>query len=207
MVQVAIRPAAYAALLCLAFGAAPLSAQPAAAPEELSPALAPAPETETREEALDRLFLELAAAEEEKAAEAIAEDIRRLWAKSGSDSMDFLLERTRKALTEKKYDRARMHVSALTRLAPDFAEGWNAAATLAYLQEDYGRAAVEIERALALEPRHFSALVGFAMILEKVERKQAALAAWREVERLYPALPRAKEAVERLAPEVDGRDL
>ena len=205
MAKVAIRHVAFAALLALLGG--PLAAQPAATPEELSPALAPAPEDETREAKLDRLFSELAALEDEQAAEKVAEEIRSVWAKSGSDSMDFLLQRGRNALTEKKFDRARMHLSALTRLAPDFAEGWNAAATLAFLQEDYGRAAAEIERALALEPRHFSALVGFAMILEKVERKRAALAAWREVARLYPALTRAQEAVARLAPEVDGRDL
>lgn len=209
MAHVAIRPVTVLAALAVAFGlgAGALHAQPAATPDELSPALAPAPEVETLEEKLDRLYLELAAAGDEKTAEPIAEEIRRLWTRSGSDSADFLLERGRKALTEKNYERARMHLSALTRLKPDFAEGWNAAATLAYIQEDFGRAVAEIERALALEPRHFSALVGLAMILERVERKRAALAAWREVERIYPALPRVRDAVERLAPEVDGRSL
>ncbi|MEX2518013.1 MAG: hypothetical protein WD969_01625 [Paracoccaceae bacterium] len=208
MDRVAIRPVI--ASIIVAASMAGAWAFPAAAQsiedEATQAATLPEP-AETREERLSRLFAALAATRDEKEADRIAGEIRDIWAKSGSDSMDFLLERARRATAEKRYDRARAHVAALNRLAPDFAEGWNAAATLAYLQEDLGRAAADIERALALEPRHFSAISGLAMILEKVERKRAALAAWREVERLYPTLDRAKEAVERLSPEADGRAL
>lgn len=197
-------PTLLAASLALA-SAFPLTAQII---EDNGPQAAVLPEpTETREERLDRLFVDLAAATDEKEGDRIAREIRSIWSSSGSDSMDFLLERAQRALAEKRYDRARAHVAALNRLAPDFAEGWNVAATLAYLQDDLGRAAMNIERTLALEPRHFSAISGFAMILERVERTRAAIAAWREVERLYPTLDRAKDAVERLSPEADGRAL
>ncbi len=194
-------------LVALAF-AAPFAAQaqPAATDEEIAGAPPPPPLDETHAEKLDRLFADLAVADG-TAAEGVADEIRREMSKSGSDSMDFLLERARKAMHEKNYERARMHLSALTRLAPDFAEGWNAAATLAYIQEDYGRAVYEIERALAIEPRHFSALAGLAMIFERLERKDAAMRAWREAARLYPSLEPAEEAIRRLSPEVDGRAL
>ncbi|WP_340107665.1 tetratricopeptide repeat protein [Pikeienuella sp. HZG-20] len=168
--------------------------------------LAAAPAIETRAEKLDRLFGELATAEPDEAAK-IAEEIRGVWARSGSDSMDLLLKRARSDMRLRRYDRARAHLSALTRLAPDFAEGWNAAATLAYLQEDFARAMADIERAVALEPRHFSALAGLAMVLERVGRPAAALKAWREIERLHPTLDKANEAIERLSPEVDGHAL
>ena len=190
-----------AACLGVSFAAAPALAQPAAQPGEEAPQ-----PNETRAEKLDRLYGELQAATG-KDAEKIVEQIQTVWAKSGSDSMDFLLMRAKKAIAEEAYAKARIHLAALTRLAPDFAEAWNASATLRFLTQDYAEAVVEIERTLALEPRHFSALTGLALILEHTGRKEAAMKAWRQVQALYPDFPKAKEAIERLSPEVDGRDL
>lgn len=201
MVTGAIRLAAFSLLLLGASG--PVHAQ-AAEPDVAAEALATAPDKQRQK--LDLLFDRLAKAKEQEA-ETLVAQIRTLWSRSGSDSMDLLLRRGLAAMEEEDYERARAHLSALTRLAPDFAEGWNAAATLAYLQEDYGRAVADIERVMALEPRHFSALAGLAMILEYVDRPEAALKTWREIARLYPALDRASAAIERLSPEVDGRGI
>lgn len=210
MNSVSIRIAALFALAAGAISVPPATlAQSAAQSSEDQTVRAPEAETgpdETRDERLDRLFADLGVAGAE-AAEPIVAEIRSIWGRSGSDSMDLLLKRGRKAINDKAFDRARAHLGALTRLAPDFAEGWNASATLYYLQEDFWSAAVDVEQALRLEPRHFSALSGLAMILERVGRKSAAIETWREVERLYPALDRAREAIERLSPEVDGQTL
>lgn len=166
----------------------------------------PAPAPETREEMLDRLFASLAEAEGDEA-DAIADRIAAIWAHSGSDSMDLLLQRARKATKEREFDRARAHLAALTRLAPDFAEGWNASATLHFMQDEYWLAVEEIERALALEPRHFGALSGLAMILEHVGQDEAALEAWREVARIFPGMERAQEAIARLEKAVEGKKI
>lgn len=199
----AIRLAALSLLLLGASG--PVRAE--TAPEaEAGADVAPPSTPDRKRQKLDLLFDRLAHAEN-KEAENLAAQIQDIWSHSGSDSMDLLLRRGLTAMEEEDYPRARAHLSALTRLAPDFAEGWNAAATLAYLEEDYGRSVADIERAVALEPRHFAALAGLAMILEHVGRTEAALKTWREIERIYPALDRAQEFIERLAPEVDGRGI
>lgn len=161
---------------------------------------------ETRAQKLDRLFDELADAKGETA-DDIADQIAGLWAQSGSDSMDLLLQRARKATKEENYAKARAHLSALTRLAPDFAEGWNASATLHFIEDEYWLAVEHIQRTLALEPRHFGALSGLAMILEHVDRDEAALSAWREVTRLFPGMERARHALDRLEKSVDGKDI
>lgn len=194
-------------LASLPFAAA---AQPAAEEGAVAPAMAPAPEpapeNESREERLDRLFGALANAEG-PAAERIASEITAVWARSGSDSMDLLLQRARKATEAEQYARARAHLSALTRLAPDFAEGWNASATVYFMQDEFWLSMEHIQRVLALEPRHFGALTGLAIILEHVDRKPAALAAWREAARLFPGMERAQEAIERLEKDVEGDDI
>lgn len=200
-----IRRALSLAMIPLALAAAPASAQPAAGAAE-PPQAAPPPPDETREETLERLHAALAAAAEQDA-ERIAREIQGVWARSGSDSMDLLLNRGRNAMEREDFEAARAHLSAVTRLAPDFAEGWNALATLSYLQKDYGAAVAYIERVLALEPRHFSALTGLALSLEVVGRKDAAMQAWRRVEALYPTLENAQEGIERLSVEVEGRSL
>lgn len=215
MDRVSIRMAAIA--LAAMLGTAPASAQEGMAPL-LMPDIPPPPaagaepddpgETrETREARIDRLYAELADADAAPEGERIAEELRLLWARSGSDSMDLLLRRGRDALRAQDLTRARAHLSALTRLAPDFAEGWNAAATLAYMEEDFGRSIYEIGRAIALDPRNFSALAGLAINMERIERPKDALRTWREIQRLYPTLDKAQEAIDRLSPEVDGRTL
>ena len=159
---------------------------------------------ETPEARLDRLFAALAEAEGD-AADGIADEITSVWARSGSASMDLLLQRVRAATSEKEYEKARAHVSALTRLAPDFAEGWNASATLYFIQEDYWLSVEHIQRTLELEPRHFGALAGLALILERTDRDAAALRTWEKVQAIFPGMERAQEAIDRLKPEVDGK--
>lgn len=198
MSKVAIRSAALA-LAMISAGAGPSLSQDGGASNGAAAEKTSAPSGER----LDDLFARLASAEEPQAG-VIASDIRAIWAKSGSDSMDLLLRLGHKAVKEGDFPRARARFAALTRLAPDFAEGWNASATLAFIEGDLGRAAGDIENALRLEPRHFSALAGLAMILEHTGRPKAALDVWREVARLYPALGKAQTAIERLTPEVEG---
>jgi Flp pilus assembly protein TadD len=71
--------------------------------------------------------------------------------------------------------------------------------------EQWGLALGDIERTLALEPRHFGALSGLAVILEKVDRPVDAMAAWRRALALDPNLESAAEGVKRLETTVDGR--
>jgi tetratricopeptide (TPR) repeat protein len=186
-------------------------AQPPALPPDLRAALDGAPEAPertraSRAEKLDALLAQLA---DEKAADprALQREIAELWAESGSDAMDLLLYRGREAIDAETYDKALEHLSALVELAPDFAEGWNARATVNFLRDEYWDAVADIQRALALEPRHFGALMGLASMLERTGDEKGALTAMREALRVNPHLEGGKEMVDRLAPGVDGRDI
>ena len=174
-----------------------------------APEAAPAPESpppQSREERLDALFARLAEAEE-GAHEKLERDIRRLLSRSGSDSMDLLLMRARDAMEAEELVRAIHHLTAAVQHDPDFAEAWNMRATAFYLRGDLGQSLADIERTLALEPRHFGALSGLGVILEQLGREADALAAYREALRINPNFEQAREAAERLAPKVDGRDI
>ncbi|WP_432449974.1 tetratricopeptide repeat protein [Aliiroseovarius marinus] len=146
---------------------------------------------------LDDLFLQLKQAGDSNW-EALEEEIWALWSSSGSAAMDLLLERGRKALQDDDIEAALEHFSALTDHAPDFAESWNARATAYYHLGEHGLALADIARALALEPRHFAAISGLAIIFEDLGDPTRALEAYRHALAIHPQNPDIKEAVARL---------
>ncbi len=164
---------------------------------------APAAGQETR---LNDLFGALATAEGTDA-QQIAGKIADEWSRSGSPSFDLLLTRGREALETGETQVAIGHLTALVDHAPDFAEGYNARATAFFNDGQYGPALEDIRHTLALNPRHFGAMIGLALILDDIERPLAALDVWREVKTLYPASPEAAQAIPDLARRVEGSDI
>jgi tetratricopeptide (TPR) repeat protein len=178
-----------------------------AMPRDDSP---PAPDEDSSEAAreahLGSLFETLADPENENWERTQAQ-IYAAWNRSGSPSMDFLAERADKALSEQDYDAALDFLDDLTRLAPDFAEGWNKRATVYFLQDEYGRSLGDIARVLAIEPRHFGAYSGLGIILDRLGDKQGALEAYRRAVAIHPHLPGAAEGIKKLTREVEGERL
>lgn len=141
------------------------------------------------------------------AAMQIERRIFEIWSQSGSPSMDLLLTRGRDALEAGDAVLAIRHFTALVDHAPEFAEAYNGRAT-AYFQEGrYGLALEDIRQTLLLNPRHFSAMTGLALILEELGEAEAALDAWREVERLNPSREGLQDAITRLERQVEGQSL
>ena len=155
---------------------------------------------------LDKLF---AALKEANPADArvIEADIWRLWSRSGSPAMDLLLERGEKATEQGDYERALDHLTALTDHAPDFAEGWNQRAIVWFNMGRFGQSVADIQRTLALNPRHFGAMAGFGAILEAMERPKQALEVYRAALAIHPHLEGIDEAVKRLEAKVAGQGI
>lgn len=170
----------------------------------LSAAVTAAPAQEATE--IDQLLSELADPETENW-QQVERRIRTEWSKSGSPAMDLLLQRGREAMEEEDWEAAYEHFSALTDHAPDFAEGWHARATVLFRQERYGPALDAIGRTLALNPNHFNALSGLAVILEQIGMEEEALEAWRMVSRLHPHNEATQEALDRLERMHGGQSL
>ena len=168
--------------------------------------VAPLSAQEGTPDRLADLFAALQVAEGDDALQ-IASKIVEEWSRSGSATMDFLLRRGRDALEAGDTTQAIGHLTALVDHAPDFAEGYNARATAFFQARKYGPALDDIRTTLALNPRHFGAMTGLAIMLEEIDEPVAALMAWREVRRYYPASPEAQNAIPRLEREVEGSTL
>lgn len=155
---------------------------------------------------LEALFEGLKTADASAAAQIEAR-IYDLWSQSGSASMDLLLERGQEAMMAGDTKLAIQHFSALIDHAPDFAEGYNARATAFFQIGQYGPSLEDIQHTLALNPRHFGAMSGLALIFEEIGRPGDALAVWREVKKINPSREGMEEAIRRLERQVEGETL
>lgn len=169
-------------------------------------ALAAEGEGEDRALKLDLLYGRLATADAESW-EPIQDQIYAIWLDSGSDTADLIHARAREAMEAEDYQTALLHLDDLVRIAPGFAEGWNSRATVHFLLENYGAALADIHHVLALEPRHFGALAGLGVILDRLDQDAWALDAYRRVQAIHPHLPGAEEGIRLLAPRVDGQGI
>lgn len=137
----------------------------------------------------------------------IEEQIWEEWSKSGSPAMDLLLRRGKDALESGDLEAAIEHLTALIDHAPDFPEAYNARATAYYLDGAFGPALDDIAMTLKLEPDHFAAMTGLAIIFEEIDRPEQALAAYREVAKRHPNEPNVAEAIARLETAIAGQNI
>ena len=160
-----------------------------------------------REKTLSDLYALLATADDEDTAKAITDAIERVWLHSGSATIDVLMERSIKAMSQKKVDLALKLLDSVVDLAPDYTEAWNRRAYVHFVRKDTERALGDLRRALALDPNHFKALDGLAQILREIGQKKPALKAFRQLLDVHPYWSGAKEAVEELERDVDGQGI
>jgi tetratricopeptide (TPR) repeat protein len=160
-----------------------------------------------RPSTLDDLFARLAAAGDEVEAKGIENLIERRFALSGSDTADLLMSRAVQAIQGKDAPLAIELLDRVTQLKPNWAEAWHRRAAAFYMLEGPADAMADLHRALTAEPRHYAAWAALGHVYMAAGDKSRALAAYRRALALHPFLADAKKVVERIAPEIDGRDL
>ena len=164
------------------------------------------PATAQEAERIDRLFSQLQEADPADASR-IAKEIELEWTKSGSPSADLLLKRGKDAFKAGDSQAAIEHFTALTDHAPDFAEGWHMR-SLAYADVGlFGPAIADIERTLALEPRHYNAIASLGGIMSEIEKEDLAKEAFEAVLSIHPHHQDVIEALDYLESQIGGSEL
>ena len=180
----------------------PPEGHPAIAQTENSKAGRPEGERQ-RADLLDGLFARLYLAEDEKTAALIAESIRKLLAEPESASAKVLMMQAERALKADQTGIARDLLDLVTERWPGYAEGWYRRGLARFLEDDLQGALADLNRALAIEPRHFEALMTMAAILQEQKRLKEAKAAYERVLAIYPLLPAARDALKELKLKLD----
>lgn len=203
-----------AASLIIALTVAALSAGVGARAVEEAPqnktdakpkAEAPAPQTPAEMRA--EIYARLADSKDSDETEGLVGLLLASYAQSGSDTGDLLLVRAHKAMEAKDFDDASRILDATIALLPDWAEGWNARATLRYLDGDYDGAMADIAETLKREPRHLGALLGLASILDSRDKHGEALKVYERVLAIAPHWKSAEDAADKLKATIAGQEL
>mgnify|MGYP003382252329 CR=1 FL=1 len=155
---------------------------------------------------LDELFKRLQNTDD-AGAQQIEDEIWTEWSKSGSPTMDLLLNRGRNAMQAGDFAGAIGQFTAVIDHAPDFAEAYNERATAYYQAGKLGPSIADIRMTLRLNPRHFGALTGLAIIFEDIDQPEKALEVYKAALVLQPHLTEVKSAVARIETSLQGRDL
>ena len=188
----------------LLIAAGPLMAAEAEAPIASEPADVAA--EETRSARLDALFAALQAAPTAADGKAIERRIWNEWLVSGDPEIDKLMRAALIAMDIRAFNSAIAVLDKIVTQKPDFAEGWNKRATVYYYVNEYGRSLEDIERTLALEPRHFGALAGLGMIMQDTGDIPRAIKAFEQAVAVNPTLTNLKQAIEQLNARI-GKDI
>ena len=138
--------------------------------------------------ALDGLFEELQRAERRASAKRVEAEIWKIWQESNSQSINLLLARGMNAMDDGDYVAALSMFNHVVDLAPNFAEGWHRRARAYFLLSNADRALTDIEQALALEPRHFGALLGLTAVMFEKKEYDKAIAAYKQASDIHPFL-------------------
>ena len=179
----------------------------AAESESQTPSDQPEVATELAKAArLDALFAELQVAVTVAEGKAVERRIWLEWTRSGDPEIDRLMNAALLAMDIRAFSAAIAVLDKIVTQKPDFAEGWNKRATVYYYANEYGRSLADIERTLALEPRHFGALAGLGMIMQDTGDIPRAIRAFEQAVAVNPTLTNLKRAIEELNAHI-GRDI
>ena len=153
------------------------------------------PDASARAQRLDELFGRLKSTKDESDGDAAVAEIWTLWQRSGTPELDVLMERVAALIGQGLLPVALPLLDDLVARAPEWAEAWNKRATALYLAGEHDRSLADIDRVLALEPRHFGALAGMALIRMARGEYRQALAAFRRALAVNPFLKERFELI------------
>lgn len=136
----------------------------------VSPAWAECPSSPDIAEELDRLIVDIHGAQNDMAAREISAEMWELWLRAPDETAQGLLDSGMRARAGYDFLRALTQFERLIEYCPAYAEGYNQRAFVYFLTEDYGKALKDLDRALALSPKHVGAESGRALTLMNLGR-------------------------------------
>ncbi len=156
---------------------------------------------------LDALFAQLVAATDAAEAKALETSIWRIWTEAGDDRLDHMMDYGIGAMRAGQFGPALDSFNAIIDADPAFAEGWNKRATLYFYMGRYDESISDVEKTLALEPRHFGALSGMGLVHTELNDEATALEWFEHALEVNPHMPFILLRVEELRKKLQGEPI
>ncbi len=135
------------------------------------------------------LIAQMQQAKTAAAASLLMNDYWRLQTVAPDAKAQALLDQGMTERADADLEAARATLDRLVAYCPDFVEGYNQRAFVAFLAADFPAALADLDRVLAVEPNHIGALSGKALVLMGVGRVAEAQRTLRAALALNPWLP------------------
>ena len=141
-----------------------------------------------RDATRELLFRGLASAANEGEARARELDIWLFWLQAPNADAAAQMNRALSRRSAYDFSGALRLLDELVASAPGWAEAWNQRATIRFNLEDYDGSLADIEATLRLEPKHFGAMAGQAIILMRHGRFETAQSILKGAVAIHPFL-------------------
>lgn len=168
------------------------------------PEVAPSAPVDMAPRGVDGMLTQLKRERDPSTAQALASRVFARWNESDSATVNLLMKWAGEAIEQKRNAAALDFLDQAIVLNPGFAGSWNRRATLHYSMGEYRKSMADINRVLAIEPRHFGALAGLAAILADTGRDEMAMRAWERYLEIYPADRDAQDFLTKIAEKLAG---
>ena len=152
---------------------------------------------------LDKLFTELKNSKSLSSAQIVEKKIWEIWMIHPSDDrrgfrLTELLTQGSRLMNMGELNKAYELFTQIIATEPDWSEVWNKRATVLYLMNRYQSSLDDIKITLALEPRHFAALSGQALIYIELKQYEKAIQSYKAAQKIYPLLDSATKMIPEL---------
>ncbi len=147
---------------------------------------------------LNQLFNELKA-NKSKIAIIIEQEIWALWSKHPTnENLTARLEEGSQLVRDQQYIKAKDIFTEVINLDQSWAEAWNKRATVLYLLGEFQKSQDDIDKVLALEPRHFGALAGQGLVNIQLKNYEKAIRSYEKAQEIYPSMRSPKIMIKQI---------
>lgn len=120
-------------------------------------------------------------------------EIWDIWLQHDNQDVMRLMALGTQRMNYQRFNDALLIFSQIIENYPEFAEAWNKRATLYFIVGDLDASLADIEKTLALEPRHFGALSGMGLVYVQRNELSKARQAFEKLISIHPHSPNAME--------------
>ena len=156
----------------------------------MTPSLGWTDQTDPR---LDELFVTLKQTADGQVIRITENRIWSIWLQHSNSTVEDLMQMGTVRMNGQMYSEALLIYNRIIENFPDYAEAWNKRATLYYMVGNHDASITDIEKVLALEPRHFGALSGLGLVYIQREELGKAKQAFEDLIAVHPNSPNAQQ--------------
>ena len=152
---------------------------------------------------LKNLFNQLQETEIETEIESITIDIWDIWHETNDPKISSDFFKGIGLMHNGNLETSINYFTKVIETNPNFAEAWNKRATAYYLLGNFDKSMLDINETLKLEPRHFGAMDGMALIFLHQEKFTKVLEIYDEIIKIFPKSKNIIEKKKRLLSQIN----